>query len=126
MVDYIEKRKFRRFEVPDGKAKYKRIILSSIIKHFSDSCPVLNMGVGGTAFLSSEEFRNGEEIIIKLTAPNEKSVNLRSKVRWLGPITLSSDVIVGLEFMEFGSSKDLNPPEALNLLRRLYARYRRD
>ena len=122
----VEKRKFRRFEIPGGKAKHRKIVKPAIIKHFSKSYPVLNLCVGGIAVLCSKEFRSGERVIIQLRAPNENPVNLQSKVRWQDQIALSNDVIVGFEFLEFGNNKGLNSPDALNLLRRLYARYRKE
>jgi hypothetical protein len=112
MPQFVERRRYRRFEIPGGVVRYKRI-----------TAPVLNAGIGGLALLCKEEFHQGEKLIIQLAAPNEDPLNLLSTVMWQDSIALSSDVIVGLEFMEFGDNKDLNPPEALGVLRRLYARY---
>jgi hypothetical protein len=123
MERFNERRKFRRFEIPGGKARYKKIVQPGLIKHFSKSYLVMNLGVGGLSMLCGQGFRNGETVILQLTAPGEKPMNLRSIVIWQNPIALSNDMIVGFEFVEFGSYKDLNSPEALNVLRRLYARY---
>lgn len=126
MERFDERRKFRRFEMPGGEAKYKKIVQPGLIKHFSRPCPVLNLGVGGLSMLCGKGFRNGETVILQLTAPGEKPLNLRSIVRWQNPVALSNDMIVGFEFMEFGNSKGLNSPDALNVLRRLYAKYSKD
>ncbi|MDB9823472.1 PilZ domain-containing protein [Deltaproteobacteria bacterium] len=123
MTEFVEKRKFRRFEMPGGEVRHKRIMSPVLLQHFSKPYPVLNMGVGGLAVVCKEGFRNGEALIIQLTAPNENPLNLRSTVRWQGPIALSTDIIAGLEFTEFGNNRDLNSPETLGVLRRLYARY---
>ncbi len=123
MSQFVERRRYRRFEIPGGVVRYKRITAPVLIQHFSKPHPVLNVGIGGLAFLCEEEFHQGEKLIIQLAAPNEDPLNLRSILRWQDSIALSSDVIVGLEFMEFGDNKDLNPPETLRVLRRLYARY---
>jgi hypothetical protein len=123
MSQFVERRRYRRFEIPGGVVRYKKITAPVLIQHFSKSHPVLNAGIGGLAFLCEEEFHQGEKLIIQLAAPNEDPLNLRSILRWQDSIALSSDVIVGLEFMEFGDNKDSNPPETLRVLRRLYARY---
>ena len=126
MERFKERRRFRRFEIPSGEARYKKIARPKLIKYFSKSYPVLNLGVGGLAVLSREVLRNGEAVIIQLTAPGEKLLNLRSRVIWQNPVALRNDMVMGLEFMEFGNRKDFNSPDALNVLRRLYARYIKD
>jgi len=126
MPQFVERRRYRRFEIPGGEVRYKRITEPAILHHFSRPYPILNMSVGGLAFVCEEDFYQGEEIIIQLIAPNEKPINLSSIVRWQGSIALSADLIVGIEFMEFGNNKNLNPPEILAVLRRLYARYIKD
>jgi len=123
MSPFVERRRYRRFEIPGGEVRYKRITGPAILHHFSRPYPILNMGIDGLALVCKEDFYQGDEIIIQLIAPNEKPINLRSTVRWQEPIALSTDVIVGIEFMEFGNNKNMNPPEMLAVLRRLYARY---
>ena len=123
MTEFFEKRKFRRFEITGGEAKHKRTVLPALIRHFSKPHPVLNLSVGGLALLCGEDFRNGERVIIRLVAPDESPLNLHSRVRWQRPVALSSDVIVGFEFMPFDNNEDLNSPAKLKVLRRLYARY---
>ncbi|HJX35024.1 MAG TPA: hypothetical protein VJ373_07605 [Desulfatiglandales bacterium] len=123
MPEFIEKRRYRRFEIPAGSVRYKRIIAPILVQHFSKPRPVLNAGIGGLAFLSDEEFHQGERLVIQLAAPNENPLYLHSNLKWQDPIALSSDIIAGLEFMEFGDNKDFNLPETLGVLRRLYARY---
>jgi len=118
-----ERRRYRRFEIPGGGVKYKGITTPILVQHFSKPHPVLNAGIGGLAFLSDEELHQGEILLIQLIAPYEDPLYLHSTVKWQGPVALSSDVIAGLEFMEFGDNKDCNPPEALGVLRRLYAKY---
>jgi hypothetical protein len=118
-----ERRRYRRFEIPGGSVTYKRITALIIVQHFSRPYPVLNAGIGGLAFLSDEEFYQGERLLIQLIGPYEDPLYLHSTLKWQGPVALSSDVIAGLEFMEFGDNKDCNPPEALGVLRRLYAKY---
>ena len=123
MPEFVEKRRYRRFEIPGGSVRYKRIITSILVQHFSRPRPILNAGIGGLAFLSDEEFHQGERIVIQVTAPNEDPLYLHSNLKWQGSISLSSEIIAGLEFIEFGDHEDFNPPETLGVLRRLYARY---
>jgi hypothetical protein len=118
-----ERRRYRRFEIPGGSVAYKRISAPIIVQHFSRPYPVLNAGIGGLAFLSDEEFYQGEGLVIKLIGPNEDPLYLYSTLKWQGPVALSSDVIAGVEFIEFGDNKDCNTPEALGVLRRFYAKY---
>ena len=124
MTHFDEKRKFRRFEIPGGEAKYnERIMLPHIHKTFSKSYPVLNICIGGLALLCEERFNQDEKLIIQLSVPKEDVLDLRLTVKWQEPVALSTEVIVGFEFMEFSNSKGWNSPDTLNVLRRLYARY---
>lgn len=123
MTEFVEKRKFRRFEITGGGAKHKRTASPALIRHFSKTHPVLNVSLGGIALLCRRDFRNGERVIIRLVVPNESPLNIGARVKWQRPVALSSDVIVGFEFMPFDNSEDLNSPEKLKILRRLYARY---
>lgn len=123
MAQYVEKRQFRRFEIPGGEGQYKRISLASSLRHFSKSYPIMNASVSGIALLCEEEFRQGEEVFIRLIAPREDPIILRSICRWRKRIALDIDQVIGFEFIPFSSNKDANPPELLDVLRRLYARY---
>lgn len=118
-----ERRKFRRFEIPGGKIRYKINTGALMLKKFSKEYPLLNVSMGGIQILCDREFRSNEEVDIQIHAPKEKSIKLHSKVIWQNPVALSNDIIVGFEFIPFGEGKDMNPPEAMNVLRRLYARY---
>jgi hypothetical protein len=83
----------------------------------------LNASIRGVNVLFPMAFNTGEEVLVELHAPGEKAIKLHSKVIWTSPVPLSNDILTGLEFLPFGEDKDLNPPEAMGVLRRLYARY---
>ena len=76
--------------------------------------------------MCKDEFKVGEEVILKLSAPKEKPLHLFSKLIWQGPVLLSSDNVTGFQFLPFSDEKGNNNSEALNVLRRLYARYSKD
>ena len=121
-----ERRKFRRFEIPNAEVQVKKKSRSGLIKHFSKTYPLLNLGVGGLAIPCGVTLRNGEAVILQLIVPGEKPLHLHSKVIWQNPIALSNDMVVGFGFLDFGHNKDQNSPDALNVLRRLYAKYIKD
>ncbi|MFC1533465.1 PilZ domain-containing protein [Thermodesulfobacteriota bacterium] len=123
MNQLVEKRKFRRFEITGGEARYKKIGLHAFLKDFSNPYPLLNISIGGLSILYEEEFGQGEEAMIQLVAPNEAPLNLRSRMIWQGPLVLSTDLVIAFEFLPFDDNKGCNPPGTLNVLRRLYARY---
>ena len=118
-----ERRKFRRFEIPGGKIRYRKNSGASKLKKFSREYQLLNMSLGGLQILCDSEFRYGEEIVLQIQVPKEREIKLYSKVVWQKPVALSNDIVVGFEFNTFGQGKGLNPPEIMNVLRRLYARY---
>ena len=113
MADYGERRLYRRFEIPGADAKIKK----------SPIYPVLNCGVGGINILFDRELKTGKVIEFELVVPGEESLKFHARVRWTNPVPLSSDIMTGFEFLPFDENKDHNGPEALSLLRRLYARY---
>lgn len=123
MSAFIERRKYRRFEIPEGDVRHKRTALPTFFKHFSKPYPVLNAGIGGLAILCEDDFNVGEDVILKLSAPDETPLNLFATAIWQGPVAISSDMIIGFEFMPVSHEKGNNSPDTLNILRRLYARY---
>lgn len=126
MPEFVERRKYRRFEIPGGKVKISRFAGYSFFKPFSASCPVLNACIGGINILCTREFSTGEDLLLELHAPDEKVIRVRAKVIWANPVPLSNDIVTGFELFPFGDDRQLNPPEAMNILRRLYARYIED
>ena len=84
MAQNAEKRRCRRFEIPGGEVKYKKIGLLILMKGFSKAYPVLSVSKGGLAFLCEEKLRRDEKLAVQLLAPNEIPLNLRSRVRWQG------------------------------------------
>jgi Tfp pilus assembly protein PilZ len=122
MKQNSEKRKYRRFEIPDGRIRYKNTG-ASMFKKFSKDYPLLNVSLGGAQILCDREFRNGEEVVLQIHAPKEKAVKLISKVVWQNPVALTNDKVVAFEFIPFGEGEYMNSPETMNVLRRLYARY---
>ena len=123
MAQFVERRKYRRFEIPGGKVNIARFRGYSFFKPFSAHYPLLNICMGGLNILSTREFSTGEDLLLELHAPDEKVIRLRSKVIWTNPIAISKDTLIGFEFFPFGEDKHLNPHEAMHVLRRLYARY---
>jgi Tfp pilus assembly protein PilZ len=126
MAKLVERRKYRRFEIPGGKLKIMAGLGSSFIRPFLKQYPLLNMGMGGINFISTREFIKGEEHVIELNAPEEGQIQLLLRVVWTNPVPLSKDLVAGCEFFPFGDERHQNSPDAMNTLRRLYARYIKD
>lgn len=120
----VEKRRSRRFQIPGGEVRYKKIGLLTLMKDFSKAYPVLNVSKGGLAFACEEKLRRGKKFMVQLLAPNEIPLNLRSRVRWQGQWAGSSAFrVTGVEFMPFGTCRGWNSLEALDVLRRLDTHY---
>ena len=113
MANDVERRMYRRFEIPGAEAKIKK----------SSFYPVLNCGIGGINILFDREINTGKVIEFESMVPGEESLKFQARVIWTNPVPLSSDIMTGLEFLPFDENMDHNSPEALSLLRRLYARY---
>ena len=119
----VEKRKCGRFEIPGGKAKFKKNGLLTVFRRFSKEYPVSNLSKGGIAFISEEKFRPGDKLMIRLLAPNEAPLTLRSRVLANGQPDDSAFELVGVEFMPFGNRKGWNCMESLDVLRKLDEQY---
>jgi hypothetical protein len=126
MVKLVERRKYRRFEIPGSKVKVMPGLGSSFVRPFLKQYPILNMGIGGINFLSTKEFVRGEELAIELNAPEEGEIELLLRVIWTSPVLLSKDHVIGCEFFPFGEERQMNSPDTMNTLRRLYSRYIKD
>jgi len=121
---HIERRKCRRFEIPGGEVKYKKIGLFSFQKDFSEACPVVNVSMGGLSFVCDGRFGRGKKVVVQLLVPKEKPLHLYGRVRWQGQWAGNSTFrVTDVEFMPFGTRRGCNPLEALNVLRRLDAHY---
>ena len=123
MAHVVERRKYRRFEIPGGLIRIGKITSHPSHKPFSNSYPILNACIGGVNILCTKAFNTGEDLNLELRAPGENAIRLRSKVVWTSPVPLSKDILTGIKIYPFGEGRDFNPPEALGVLRRLYARY---
>jgi hypothetical protein len=123
MSKMVERRKYRRFEIPGSKVKIMGGLGDSLLRPFLKQYPCLNIGMGGINFLSSKEFIKGEEFVIELNTPEEEKIELRARVIWTNPVAMSKDLKAGCEFFPFGEERHLNSPDAMSILRRLYARY---
>lgn len=119
----VERRKYRRFEIPGGSVKTGKFSGFSIFKPVSAARPLLNICIGGLNFLGEKEFRTGEDLLLEIHVPDENIFKVRSKVIWSNPVPISSERLTGLEFFPFIDDRNLNPPEVMTILRRLYARY---
>jgi hypothetical protein len=124
MTHFVERRKYRRFEIPGGTVKLgKTPGYPSLFKPPSKTYPLMNACIGGINILCSMALNTGEDFLLELQAPGEKAVKLRSRVIWTNPVPLSKDILTGFELFTFGENRDQNPPETMGVLRRLYARY---
>jgi len=122
MEQGVKRRRARRFEIPDGKGKYKKTGLFVLIKGFSAAYHVVDVSKGGLSLACDEELNQGEKLMVQLLAPNEKPLNLRARVRWHRQ-TNSGDMLLGVEFMPFTGRRGHNSHKALDMLRRLDAQY---
>ena len=122
MVCHDERRKYRRFEIPGAKVKVKKPSAFFLMKKFSYH-PVLNLSIGGIKILFDRELGRGRVIQLYLIVPGEKSLEYHARIIWTKPVPISGDVITSLDFLPFDENKEHNSTEAMNLLRRLYARY---
>ena len=118
-----ERRKYRRFEIPGGTAKIAKTQGFSLLKPFSSSFPLMNVCMGGVNILCNRELNTGENFLLELKAPGEKTIKVHAKVIWTNPVPLSNEIITGFELAPYGDDKNLNSSESLNILRRLYAKY---
>ncbi|NLD38122.1 MAG: hypothetical protein GX654_14750 [Desulfatiglans sp.] len=123
MAELIERRKYRRFEIPGCKVKIMGGLGDSLLRPFIKQFPCLNICMGGINFLSTREFIKGKEFVIELCASEEERVELRSRVIWTNPVAMSKDLKAGCEFILSGDERHRNSPNAMSTLRRLYARY---
>jgi len=123
MVQYVERRRCRRFEIAGAQVRYKKTGLLVFKKEFSEAYPVVNVSKGGLGFLCDEKLRRGQKVMVELLVPDESPLSLRGQVRWQGQPVPGGNIMVGVAFLPFGTHRALNPLEALDVLRRLDARY---
>ncbi len=122
MVQGFEKRTCHRFEVPESSLMYKKIGLL-FQKPYLSAVRLYNISKGGAAFACDEELKVGKQIIIKLSIPNEKDLELLAIILWQRDSSDGVSLATGVSFAAFGNGPNQNPTEALNTLRRLDQQY---
>jgi hypothetical protein len=123
MVQSVQKRRTRRFEIPGAKVRYKKIRFLVLASNFSDAYPVMNISEGGLAFACEERLGKDRKLLLQLLVPNETPMDLRAQVQWQECPPYRADKIVGVKFMPFGSRRGWNSHKSLNVLRKLDAQY---
>jgi hypothetical protein len=120
---HVERRRCHRFEIPGAEVRYKKTGLLVFHRGFSGTYPLVNVSKGGLGFLCDEKLRSGQKVTVQLLIPKESPLNLRARVRWQGRPMPGANVMIGVEFLPFGSRRGRNPREALDVLRRLDAQH---
>ena len=123
MVQSVQKRRARRFEIPGAKVRYRKIRLLVLDSNLSDAYSVINMSKGGLAFACEKRLSTNRKLLLQLLVPNETPMDLRAQVQWQGRPPYSADKIVGVNFMPFGSHRGWNSHKLLDALRELDAQY---
>lgn len=122
MVQGFEKRTCHRFEIPGSSLMYKKIGIFRE-KKYVDAIRLYNISKGGLSFACEEEFKIGKSVIIKIIIPNDKPLELLSKICWQRESSDKYSLATGVSYMVFGEGPNRNPIEALNMLRKLDEQY---
>ena len=122
----VEKRKCRRFQVPGAMVRYKKDGLLALTKRLSKPRLVVNLSKGGLAFECEQKFLRNEKIMTQLFISNEDPLKLRAWVRWQDWSSGSRSHFTGVEFKPFGKRRGWNSLEALDILRKLDDTYGED
>ncbi len=122
MVQGFEQRTCHRFEIPNGKLFYRGKRLFGWEKEYTPAHNLLNVSKGGASFECNESFKPDQRLIIKLVVPDDTHIEVFANVRWQRE-TSGFLKAVGVVFAPFGRGFNLNPPAALDVLRRWDAKY---
>ncbi len=122
MVQGFEKRTCHRFEVPGSSLMYKKIGLL-FNKPYIPAVRLYNISKGGVAFACDEELKTDKEMIIKISIPNEKDLELLAIVLWQRDSSDGISLATGVSFAAFGTGPNTNSMDILNILRRLDEQY---
>ncbi len=117
-MDYsgIERRTCIRFEIPGATLSYKqkRPLLTKPA-YGEEFCPIIDLSRGGLRFLSQEELKIGNPIILKVSVPGERiPLELQGQIKWVAPnVGMSYKYQIGVQFNPYGEKKGQNYPGAL-------------
>jgi len=124
MVQGFEKRTCHRFEIPDAQISYRKKKLFGFTEYSAPRL-LINISKGGASFDCGEILNEQQRLIIRLTIPGEKPLELFANVRWQRE-TAGFSKAVGVIFAPFGRHFNYNPPAALDILRKLDQKYVKD
>jgi Tfp pilus assembly protein PilZ len=117
-MDYsgIERRTCIRFEIPGATLAYKqKKPLLSKASYGEEFCPIIDLSRGGLRFLSQEQLKTGNPVILKISIPGERiPLELHGLIRWVAPnVGKSYKYQIGIQFNPYGEKKGQNYPGAL-------------
>jgi hypothetical protein len=122
----IEKRKCRRFEIPEATVRYRRLGLPFSLNRFSESYRLIDLSKGGMAFECDKKLVPGMKIAVQLLVPGNPPLNLHAIVGRYGYNAEEMTAIAGIGFLPFGMRRGGNSREALEVLTMLDEEYGKD
>ncbi len=112
----IERRTCIRFEIPGATLAYKlKKPLLSKTDNGEEFCPIIDLSRGGLRFLSQEELKIGNPVMLKISIPGERiPLELHGQIRWIAPHGgVSYKYQIGVQFNPYGEKKGQNYPGSL-------------
>ena len=117
----FEARECSRFQIPDASILWSTTRLADTQSYTGERFPLYDISRGGLRFLCMEKLKKGTKIYIYITIPDlNEELALSGTVRWIGPNPNNSYTFqVGVQFLPYGHSKSLNPPQYLEKIKQL-------
>lgn len=112
----IERRTCIRFEIPGATLSYKqKKPLLTKATYGEEFCPIIDLSRGGLRFLSQEELKIGNPVILKISIPGERiPLELNGHIKWAAPhVGMSYKYQIGVQFNPYGEKKEQNYPGSL-------------
>ena len=119
MPDVVERRRCRRFHIPDATVRFRKTLLFLFRTGLSKPYPLIDISKGGLAFECETKFKKNEKVRLQLLVPSRSPLDLIARIRYQGWTHGRQLSRVGAEFNPFGPRRDCNSPEALDVLRAL-------
>lgn len=117
-------RKFDRIEIPEafvnlyiGNDKFH------LFPNYSRSFPLINLTKCGLCFKCEKQLRIGQDVEIRISTSQMKSIRLRVRVLWSKLDEMEKYYFTGVRIHPFGSVNGLNSTKSLHRLKELEKTY---
>jgi len=118
MTQNKDRRYSQRYQFDEAKVYCQENSTLRLFKQFSEPFDMNDLTKGGICFRTNKKVSSGDTIHLKIEIPGHQKIQLKGRVVWVNQQPTSENM-VGVQFLPFGTLKGYNTFSAREKLERL-------